>query len=82
VSLIFGLDRKRLSKWYGVMFVMEYQCFGYLFEVMVNFLLLLGWLFGDDREFFTCDELIAAFTLEGISGGNVIFNLEKFDWFN
>jgi glutamyl/glutaminyl-tRNA synthetase len=43
---------------------------------------LLGWSPGDDRELFTRDELIAAFTLEGISGGNAVFNPDKLDWFN
>ena len=49
---------------------------------MVNFLALLGWSPGSDEEFFTRDELVAAFTLEGISGGNAVFNPEKLDWFN
>ena len=49
---------------------------------MVNFLSLLGWSPGDNRELFTRDELIAAFALEGISGGNAVFNPDKLDWFN
>ena len=48
----------------------------------MNFLSLLGWSPGDDREVLTRDELIAAFALEGISGGNAVFNAEKLDWFN
>ena len=55
---------------------------GYLPEAMVNFLSLLGWSPGSDEELFTRDELIARFTLEGISGGNAVFNPEKLDWFN
>ena len=55
----------------------------YLPEAMVNFLALLGWSPGaGDRELFTRDELIGAFTLDGISGGNAVFNPEKLDWFN
>jgi len=49
---------------------------------MVNFLALLGWSPGGDREVLTRDELIHLFTLEGISGGNAVFNPEKLDWFN
>jgi glutamyl-tRNA synthetase len=49
---------------------------------MVNFLALLGWSPGDDRELMTIEELTASFTLEGISGGNAIFNGEKLDWMN
>ncbi len=82
VPLILGPDKKRLSKRHGATSVMEYQRLGYVPEAMVNFLALLGWSPGDDRELFTRDELIAAFTLEGISGGNAVFNPEKLDWFN
>jgi glutamyl/glutaminyl-tRNA synthetase len=82
VPLILGPDRKRLSKRHGATSVMEYHRLGYLPEAMVNFLSLLGWSPGTDQELFARDELIHAFTLEGISGGNAIFNPEKLDWFN
>jgi glutamyl-tRNA synthetase len=82
VPLILGTDKKRLSKRHGATSVTEYQREGYLPEAMVNFLALLGWSPGDDREVLTRDELVAAFTLEGISGGNAVFNPEKLDWFN
>jgi glutamyl/glutaminyl-tRNA synthetase len=50
---------------------------------MVNFLALLGWSPGSgDRELFSKDELAGIFALEGISGGNAVFNPEKLDWFN
>jgi glutamyl/glutaminyl-tRNA synthetase len=61
---------------------MEYERLGYLPEAMVNFLALLGWSPGDDREVMTRNELIAAFTLEDIGGGNAVFNPEKLDWMN
>jgi glutamyl-tRNA synthetase len=82
VPLILGPDKKRLSKRHGATSVMEYPRLGYIPEAMVNFLALLGWSPGSDRELFTRDELVAAFTLEGISGGNAVFNPEKLDWFN
>ena len=82
VPLILGPDRKRLSKRHGATSVMEYHRLGYLPEAMVNFLALLGWSPGNDRELFTHEELVDAFTLEGISGGNAIFNPDKLDWFN
>ena len=82
VPLILGPDKKRLSKRHGATSVTEYQRQGYLSEAMMNFLALLGWSPGDDRELMTRDELIAAFSLEGISGGNAVFNPEKLDWFN
>jgi glutamyl-tRNA synthetase len=82
VPLIMGPDKKRLSKRHGATSVMEYARLGYLPDAMTNFLALLGWSPGGDRELFTRDELVAAFTLEGISGGNAVFNTEKLDWFN
>jgi glutamyl-tRNA synthetase len=82
VPLILGTDKKRLSKRHGATSVTEYQRLGYLPEAMVNFLALLGWSPGDDRELFTRQELIDAFALEGISGGNAVFNPEKLDWMN
>jgi len=83
VPLILGTDKKRLSKRHGATSVMEYARAGYLPEAMVNFLALLGWSPGSgDRELFTRDELAAIFSLEGIHGGNAVFNTEKLDWFN
>ena len=82
VPLIMGPDKKRLSKRHGATSVTEYQRMGYLSEAMVNFLALLGWSPGGDREVLTRAEMTQLFTLEGISGGNAVFNAEKLDWFN
>ena len=75
-------DKKRLSKRHGATSVTEYARQGYLPEAMFNFLSLLGWSPGNDEELFTRAALIKAFALEGISGGNAVFNPEKLDWFN
>jgi glutamyl-tRNA synthetase len=82
VPLIMGPDKKRLSKRHGATSVMEYEKQGYIPEAMFNFLALLGWGTGSDDELFTRNELIQRFTLDGISGGNAVFNTEKLDWFN
>ncbi len=82
VPLILGTDKKRLSKRHGATSVTEYTRMGYLPEAMVNFLALLGWSPGDDRELLSRDELTGAFALEGISGGNAVFNPDKLDWMN
>jgi glutamyl-tRNA synthetase len=83
VPLILGVDKKRLSKRHGATSVTEYAGRGYLPDAMVNFLTLLGWSPGSgDRELFAREALIATFDLEGISGGNAVFNTEKLDWFN
>ena len=82
VPLILGADKKRLSKRHGATSVMEYERQGYLPEALVNFLALLGWSPGDDREILSRDELIASFTLEGITGSNAVFDVGKLDWMN
>jgi glutamyl-tRNA synthetase len=82
VPLILGTDKKKLSKRHGITSVTEYERIGYLPDAMVNFLGLLGWSPGGNRELMPRDEMIGAFTLEGISGGAAVFDPEKLDWFN
>jgi glutamyl-tRNA synthetase len=82
VPLILGADRKRLSKRHGATSVMEYAAKGYLPDAMVNFLALLGWSPGDDRELMSRQEMIDTFALDKISGGNAVFNTDKLDWMN
>jgi glutamyl-tRNA synthetase len=82
VPLILGPDKRRLSKRHGATSVMEYERQGFLPEAMFNFLALLGWSPGNDRELFTREELVEAFSLDGISSGNAVFNPEKLEWFN
>jgi len=82
VPLILGADKKRLSKRHGATSVMEYERQGYLSDALVNFLALLGWAPGDDRELMSRQELIDAFALADISGGNAVFDTAKLDWMN
>ena len=82
VPLILGEDKKRLSKRHGATSVTEYRRLGYVPEAMVNFLALLGWSPGGDRELMSVVELVESFSLEGISGGNAVFNTGKLDWMN
>lgn len=62
--------------------VEQYRDAGYEPEALLNFLALLGWNPGDDREIFSLEELTAAFSLERIGSSGVQFNLEKLRWFN
>ena len=82
VPLILGPDRTRLSKRHGATSVIAYRDQGTLSEALRNFLALLGWSPGDNRELLSTAELLAAFSLEGISKGNAVFNSEKLEWFN
>jgi glutamyl-tRNA synthetase len=82
LPLILGPDKTRLSKRHGATSVMAYQEQGILPEAMRNFLALLGWAPGNDQELFDDEELIRAFSLQGISKANAVFNPEKLAWFN
>jgi glutamyl-tRNA synthetase len=82
VPLILGPDRTRLSKRHGATSVMAYKDEGIVPEAFRNFLALLGWSPGNDQEMFDDGELISAFSLEGISKANAVFNPEKLAWFN
>src|SRR5262245_31543740 len=62
LPLILGDDKKRLSKRLGAVSVMEYSRMGYLPEALVNFLALLGWSPGGDREIMTSGEMVEAFS--------------------
>ena len=82
VPLILGPDRTRLSKRHGATSVISYRDQGVLPEALRNFLALLGWSPGDNRELLCAADLVAAFSLEGISKSNAVFNPEKLEWLN
>jgi glutamyl-tRNA synthetase len=82
IPLILGPDKTRMSKRHGATSVMAYKEQGIVPEAMRNFLALLGWSPGNDKEMFTDEELIQAFSLEGISKANAVFNPDKLAWFN
>jgi len=82
VPLILGVDKKRLSKRHGAVSVLAYRDRGYLADAMVNFLALLGWSPGDDRQLLQREALIAAFDLDGIGRSGAVFDLDKLEWLN
>jgi glutamyl-tRNA synthetase len=82
LPLILGPDKQRLSKRHGATSVMAYPDMGYLPDAFFNFLSLLGWSPGDDREMLSRQELIELFSLENVGKANAVFGLDKLDWFN
>jgi len=82
VPMILGADGKRLSKRHGATAVGEYARQGILPEAMFNFLALLGWSPGDDREVLTREELSELFSLERILKKSSVFDPEKLAWLN
>ncbi len=82
VPLILGPDGKRLSKRHGATAVGDYERLGILPGAMMNFLALLGWNPGDEREVMSREELVEAFTPERILKKSSVFDLEKLEWLN
>ncbi len=82
VPMILGPDKKRLSKRHGATSVEEYRRQGILPEALRNFLALLGWSPGGDREILSLDEMIEAFSLSNVSGKSAVFDETKLAWMN
>lgn len=82
LPLILNPDRTKLSKRQNKVSLLEYRTDGYTPEALVNFMMLLGWNPGDDRELFTLQELEDVFSLERVNKSGSIFDTAKLDWFN
>jgi len=82
VPMINGPDGKKLSKRHGATAVGDYQHLGILPEAMRNFLALLGWSPGGDREILGMEELRTLFTLDGILKKPSVFDTTKLEWMN
>jgi len=82
VPMIHGMDGKKLSKRHGATAVADYQKEGILPGAMVNFLALMGWSPGGDREVMSLEEMIALFSLDGLQKKAAIFDTKKLEWMN
>jgi glutamyl-tRNA synthetase len=82
VPMIHGPDGKKLSKRHGATAVGDYRTMGILPAAMRNYLALLGWSPGGDREILTKDEMVSLFSLDGILEKSAIFDVTKLLWMN
>lgn len=82
LPLILGADGKRLSKRHGATSVETFRDKGYLPGAVVNYLALLGWNPGDEREVFTIVDLTKEFSLEKVNQSNPKFDMDKLSWLN
>src|SRR5687768_402673 len=82
LPMIHGLDGKKLSKRHGATAVGDYQHLGLLPGAMLNFLALLGWSPGGDREIMTLEEMVELFGVEGLQKKAAIFDPKKLEWMN
>jgi len=82
MPLLRNADKSKISKRKNPVSLDYYRDAGFLPEALVNFLGLLGFSIGDNREKFTLDEMIAAFDWSKVSTGGPVFDLEKLGWLN
>lgn len=81
-TAILDPDGGKLSKRKGNVSVEQFLSDGYLPEAILNFVLLLGWAPKNNQEFFTLQDFVQEFDINGFQKSNPIFNLEKLNWFN
>ncbi|MGD8630680.1 MAG: glutamate--tRNA ligase [Gammaproteobacteria bacterium] len=81
VPMILGDDGSRLSKRHGAVSVLEYRNQGILPEALLNYLVRLGWSYGD-QEVFSLDEMISLFDIDAVNKAASSFNTEKLLWLN
>ena len=82
LPMILGPDGRRLSKRHGATAVQEYEEQGVLPEALFNFLALLGWNPGDDREVMDKAEIVSEFSLERVQKKSAVFDNAKLSWMN
>ena len=82
IPLIVGADRARLSKRFGATSVDEYRHVGYLAEAFINYLALLGWAPGGNRELVSPQEIFELFDITRVRKTAAQFDQRKLDWLN
>ena len=82
IPMILAPDRSKLSKRHGATSVGEFKEQGYLKEALVNYLTLLGWSPGGDREIFSVEETIKEFSLDKVSKTAAVYDINKLAWIN
>lgn len=82
LPVILGSDHTKLSKRHGAKSVLDYRSEGYLKETVLNYMALLGWNPGGDREVMTLSDMADLFKIEDINTANPIFDPVKFEWLN
>ena len=82
MPLLRNPDRSKISKRKNPVSLDYYRDAGFFPEALLNFLSLMGFAFGGDREKFTLAEMIEAFDFTKVSAGEPVFDLQKLTWLN
>ncbi len=82
VPMILAPDHSKLSKRHGATSVQEYKEMGIVPSALLNYLALLGWSPGEDREILPLEEIVQLFSLERITKNPAIYDQQKLTWMN
>lgn len=82
IPLILSKDGGRLSKRHGATSIFEYKNMGFLPEALANYLSLMGWAPGQDREILHIDEIIKLFDVKDVNKTGATFDMDKLSWMN
>jgi len=82
VPLLLNADRSKMSKRFGDVALSDFHKKGYLPEAIINFVVLLGWNPGTEKEIFSLSQLTKEFSIEKVQKAGAIFNLERLDFIN
>ena len=82
LPLLLSTDRSKMSKRQGDVAISDYHNQGYLPEALINFIVLLGWNPGTEKEVFTLAQLIKEFSIEKVQKAGAIFNIQRLDFLN
>jgi glutamyl-tRNA synthetase len=82
IPLILSKEGGRLSKRHGATSIFDYKKMGFLPEALVNYLALMGWSPGGDREILPLDEIIRSFDIKDVNKTSATFDMDKLSWMN
>lgn len=82
LPLILAPDRSKMSKRFGSVAISEYKEQGYLPEAIVNFMVLLGWNPGTEKEIYTLAQLVKEFSIEKVQKSGAVFNIDRLNFLN
>ena len=82
LPIILGSDHTKLSKRHGAKSALDYRNEGFVKEAILNFIALLGWNPGGEKEQMSLEEMVNIFKLEDINTANPIFDTKKLEWLN
>ncbi len=82
LPLLRNKDKSKISKRKNPVSIEWYRSKGYLPEALLNFLALMGWSIGEEKEMFTLQEMIQNFSWDRVKKSGPVFDLQKLDWLN